>query len=178
MKLHKPRCPHWELIQLHLEESSGCLEFQGRAEHVLLGRPRLGPRLEVGRLWLTAAPLGSLGDRTPHNPLTVKHHTDKPLCQNKVHLASGFWPPLQKKQDLGIQQPNPTANVAGFLSLLWQTDSESVVLRTPMPKSDNSVSVPGTLLCGQTDPRTVFMKLPAHQADQADEPSWAGHAAE
>lgn len=49
MKLHKPRCPHWELIQLHLEESSGCLEFQGRDGHVLLGRPRLGPRLEVGR---------------------------------------------------------------------------------------------------------------------------------
>lgn len=134
MKLHKTRCPHWELIQLHLEESSGCLEFQGRAGHVLLGCPRLGATSR-GREVLagehdsllplpTTAPLGSLGDRTLHNPLTVKHHKDKPLCQNKVHLASGFWSPLQKKQDLGIQQPNPTAYVAGFPSLLRQTHSE------------------------------------------------------
>lgn len=82
----------------------------------------------------TTAPLGSLGDRTLHNPFTVKHHKDKPLCQNKAHLASDFWSPLQKKQDLGIQQPNPIAYVAGFPSLLRQTDSESVVLRTPMPR--------------------------------------------
>lgn len=141
MKLHKTCCRRWELIQLHLEESSGCLEFQGRAGHVLLGRLILGPSLEVGRFWLTAAPLGSLGDRTLHNPLTVKHHKDKPLCQNKVHLTSDLWPPLQKKQDLGIQQLNPTAYMAGFPSLA-QVDRQRIC----GPKDSNATPTPNQII--------------------------------
>lgn len=150
MKLHKTRCPCWELIQLHLEESSGCLEFQGRAGHVLLGRLILGPRLEVGRFWLTAAGTPYTGATSRGGKvLANRSPTEFTWGQNTAHLWSNitrtspfaktksiwhqaFGPHSKRSRILEFNNPTPQLKWQGFLPCSGR-QSESVVLRTPMP---------------------------------------------
>lgn len=168
MKLHKTGWPPWELFQLHLE---GCLEFQGRAGHVLLGQPSLGPSLEVGRSWQRRVTFHSQCQLQPHRVHVGTEHCmihlesnlttrTRPSAKAKSvwHQASGA--PLQKRQDLGnpTTRPNstPTRPWLGFRPCCRETDSNSgpYGLRdaTLTPKLDNSVSklqpsffeVPGT----------------------------------
>lgn len=125
MKLHKTYCPPWELLQLHLEDSSGCLEFQGRAGHVLLGQPILGPSLEVGRFWqgqhnsslhcqlqLHWVHLG-----TEHGIIHLQSNLTtrtSPFAKTKSTWHQAFGAPLQKNQTTQCNSI-PTRGWHGFL---------------------------------------------------------------
>lgn len=130
MKLHKTRCPRWERIQLHLEESSGCLEFQGRAGHVLLGCPILGPRLEVGRFWLTAAGTpytgaASRGREVLANRSPTGFTWGQNTAQSTYGLTSQGQAPLPKQSSSGIRPLAPNPKEAGS----WNSTTQPHSLR-------------------------------------------------